>query len=72
MLFMFVCQLYYCYYFRKGTVQVLRSIKGGVQGEILGYNSAQNWFDMVVEKRMFGFKWLTKNCCFARGSILCQ
>ena len=38
--------------FSKGTVQVLRSIKGGVQGEILGYNSDENWFDMVVEKNV--------------------
>ena len=38
--------------FMKGTVQVLRSIKGGVQGEILGYNSDENWFDMVVEKNV--------------------
>ena len=39
--------------FSKGTVQVLRSeLRGRVQGEILGYNSAENWFDMVVEKNV--------------------
>ena len=39
--------------FSKGTVQVLGSeLRGGIQGEILGYNSAENWFDMVVEKNV--------------------
>ena len=45
----FLCKLKYCHYY--GTVQVLHSeLKGGIQGEIFGYNSAENLFDMVIEK----------------------
>ena len=39
--------------FRTGTVQVLHSeLMGGVEGEILGFNSEENWFDMVVEENV--------------------
>ena len=45
----FLCKLKYCHYLAPGPFKYC-VIKGGVQGEILEYNSAENLFDMVIEK----------------------
>ena len=50
MLFMVLCKLKYCYYLAPGPFKYCVIKGGGVQGEILEYNSAENLFDMVIEK----------------------